>query len=156
MKFIRRLRFIWKWIKRVKDHYDWDYGYLLDMEYYKICDMAKWWKDNDMGHAMTGPRIYSQLCLARDLLEIITDRADYYEMKEKEVSLIKEKDLLSWEPKYDWIIHRYVNVQNSKRYWKLSPSDLRDQNLYKIELYKMKAWHIYNLLRERYMQDWWD
>lgn len=160
MKFIRRLKFIWKWIKRIKDHYDWDYGYLLDLEYYKICDMAKWWKDNDMGHATTGPKIYAQLCLAKDLLEIITERRDdWYETVEKpesEIPKAKAGELLYWVPRYDWKINRYVNTRNHKRFWKLGPKDLRDDNLYKIELYKMKAWHVYCLLRERYMKDWWD
>lgn len=58
----------------------------------------------------------------------------------------------------------YVNTKNIKRFITKYPNETEEayNNALQYilehphELYKAKLWHLYNVIRERYMQTWWD
>lgn len=58
----------------------------------------------------------------------------------------------------------YVNTKNIKRFFP-KQSNESEESYNKViqymlehqhELYRAKLWHLYNVIRERYMQTWWD
>ena len=58
----------------------------------------------------------------------------------------------------------HVNTKNIKRFF-TKHSDMSEESYnnviqyileHKHEVYKAKLWHLYNAIREQYMQNWWD
>lgn len=155
-RFFQRVGIFISYWKVLKDDWDWDYGCLLELERFKLERMRKWWEDHDMGNTVSGPRIYRQLSLAVDLLDILLDKKPYYHLDRDRFSILPIKDLIGNDEK--WVISVYINLQNWRNY--LSPRlenfVKRNPNLAKIELREAKAWALYCKLRERYLKDWWD
>ena len=58
----------------------------------------------------------------------------------------------------------YVNTKNIKRFFPKRPDESEESYNrfiqcvleHQHELYSAKLWHLYNVIRERYMQTWWD
>ena len=144
---------IFKYIKTIWKTRDWDYGFILELEYEKIKRMIRWFEKNNMGHTTSGPEIYRDLKLAKHLLDIYLENdTDWYEVIWYRSGI--KSDM--WDSNsHEWICHKYVNTNNRKRFFKvdfMKPVE----DLYKIELYKEKAWRLYCKLREYKMRNWWD
>ena len=143
MKFIKQLicniKLIIKWIPRLWNTYDWDYGYLLDLERYKIGDMIKWYEENDFGSLESGQRVYKQLLLAYKLLTIYLDEEDWWYAYNHKTGKCT--------------FHVYINTKNYKRFL---PKVETMNWVTVIELRKQKAWYLYCELRKRYSLDWCD
>ena len=143
MRFIKNLiyniKLIIRWIPRLWNTYDWDYGYLLKLEKNKLEDMIQWYEKNDYGSLESGPEVYKQLLIAYNLLKIfLEEEEDWYEYNFRTGVCTFKK---------------YVNTKNCKRFL----PDIEVINwITIIELRKEKAWHVYSEFRKRYLPGWAD
>lgn len=136
---------IWKQLQ--EEDRDWDYGFLLDFECEKLKSMAEWYEKNDYGSSTRGKRVYKQLKLAVNLLNIILGKEDWWDIDMSELEYCTGVPTAD-----DFIVKKYVNTRNSKRFLGYEGTSPTDQ----INLREQKAWHHYHVLRFRYMRDWWD
>lgn len=122
-------------------NYNFDYGYLISLEYKKLQLMQRYFKDSHI--AVENERTYKEITLALSLLDIVKDEGGYL------------------KPEI------YVNPRTAERFCEHNPGFVeelhrqRDNNpqLYQSllqELRIQKAWYLYNKLRYKRMFGWWD
>lgn len=124
---------------------DWDYGYLLKLEQYKLKRMAKYFNKSRL---VVGWEDQVKTCnLMVSLLDIILEEDSYY---------------LSWLDNshklgkfYDNTFPTYVNIRNASRFI-INDFPEKFAELRKAELRRQKAWYIYNRLRYLKMENLWD
>ena len=105
---------------------DYDYGYLLDMIYYKLDSMRNFFLSKQT-YGANAKQYAKQMLVAMNLIDIINGR---------NVHLDDDEDA------------PYVNNRNYKRFEKEYYSDY--------SLRKEKAWHLLFLYLECRMKNWWD
>ena len=105
---------------------DYDYGYLLQMIYYKLDSMRNFFLSNHT-HGAYAKRYAKQMEVAMRLINIANGREAFFDDDENAP---------------------YVNTNNYKRYEKHLYSNY--------SLRKAKAWHVLFLYLECRMKDWWD
>ena len=135
-------------IKKSLIGHNFDHAYMLELELAKLNAMEDCFKH--YGNI----RCAQQVALAARILKKYLDD-DYWTMVCTEEPDKDSDDLLERLGKYKYVCKIYVNPSNWKRY---SRSD-DDEKLFKEwpgELYWRKLWHLYCMIRERYMLTWWD
>ena len=120
------------------DH-DWDYAYLIALEKKKLQRMRECIKEEH--HLANNEFVVRDIGICIRLIDIF--------MENDAVSLAD--------------LPVYVNVRNERRYFRSTPikdalsENRRDWSIHlKISLRKQKALHLYHLIREYKLFDWWD
>lgn len=158
-RFVFRCKKIKDFIKLAMKDNDFDFGFALSLEKYKLEKMIKFFMSNDT-HVENDYAIAKDLKLAYNLLLIVRGDVDVatiieYPKCEKEGAFYK----VSKPAKYKML--RYVNTRNAERFassdeekkiWKTIDKD----EVFKENLYQQKAWYLYNKLRYYKMNEWWD
>lgn len=148
---------------------DWDYGFLLDLEKKKLQRMYEYFSTSNIA--------YGDELVARDLrtclklIDIIQEKDAPYRnwlhesCKDKKMLNQKGEDgryHIEFEQlRPDTDFSKYVNVKNAKRFLRkeLNEKDFNSFGSYvseKTSLRILKALHLYNLIREYRMLDWWN
>lgn len=153
-EFLYKIKNIIRWIPIIWKDYDWDYCFMLRLEYEKLKNMVHWYETNNYGHCVNGKHVCMTMKWALNCLDIILN-GDWW--------------TIDWPDKIDWttpgedhekyyIIKPHINIKNWKRfmpYMKQEQLDMHPKQ-WSIELYECKAWSLYNKIREQYMREWWD
>ena len=113
-------------VEEVAKLVDYDYGYLLDMIYYKLDSMRNFFLSKQT-HTVNAKQKAKQMLVAMNLIDIINGRNLYFDNEENAP---------------------YVNTRNYRRFEKQYYSDY--------SLRKEKAWHLLFLYLEYRMKNWWD
>lgn len=122
-------------IKKAKQFYPFDYGYLLDIEIEALKQMAEYQKSK--GICVNSERYAEQMRTAIKVLKIALDG-----------NIQHDKDFKQW-----WM-PVYVNTRNYKRFFS---RDIKINNpLFQCMIREEKAWHLYCKIREYFMRTWWD
>lgn len=155
-KYYEKFRRIFVYIPVLWKDNEWDYGYLLELEQFKLKQMCRWYENNDYGVSITGKDVYNEMKLAISLLDIILDKEDWWTITDRK--RISEDGEYIPTPNEDYILKKYVNIGNYKRFIPyVTDMSMRNcPNLWKTELRPMKAWYLYHRLRKERMQEWWD
>lgn len=129
--------------------YDFDYSSVLIVEKKQLERLRDDIKRYH--HHVNADRDLEKINLALRLLDIVLEGAD--------VSLIGDFA----DPEHKWRLNTYVNTKNAERFCGKEFADYLKSNesrnifeLIKSELYETKAWKLYNEIRYRYLQQWWD
>lgn len=135
---------------------EWDYGFMLEMERFKLRRMCKWYLKNNYGHAVNGESTYKQMKFAADLLDIILDN-DWYIIKDIDKPIFVDGKFFK-HPDSDYVLSTYVNLRNYKRFlpWLKQETVDKAPNFWSTEVRVAKAWSLYHKFSEHYMQGWWD
>lgn len=123
----------------------WDYEYLLRLELAKLRAMEEEFKKFD------NPK-YKRIRLAANLLQKYLDD-DCWTMEYLDDGVSHKFPQVLDNIKY--VCKVYVNQKNARRFAK----NLTELTLFKEypgELYQIKLWKLYCLIRERYLEHWWD
>ena len=140
-RFFKRIKHLWNWFRLLKDDFDFDYHYLLEIEQHKLKNMLKFFTSVD---AWTNTdKVVRDLKLCIKLIDIILERDEEFE---KTIDRI----LQGKEPTF------YINVKNCKRFY--SRWDVESFENYpplKTELRRIKALRLYNKIRNNIFI-WWD
>ena len=105
---------------------DYDYGFLLDMIYYKLEQMQNFFMSKHV-HSTCAKQSAKQMGVAMRLISIAQGKDAFFDDDENAP---------------------YVNTKNYKRYEKRFYSCF--------SLRKEKAWHVLFMYLERRMRNWWD
>lgn len=148
---------------------DWDYGYLLALEKKKLQRMNAYFSTSDITDK--DPIVVRDTAICIKLIDIIVEKDVHYNSwlersfhtdKHSTVDkIIEDINSVSRKPVVDF--PAYINVRNEERFFRATPirdaiaaGDRNLQIYHQISLRKMKAMHLYNLIREYRMFDWWD
>ena len=137
---------------------DWDYYYLLKLEQLKIRRMAKYMKKHSI--AVSAPFDYRDLTLCDRLISIILEEDSTTKAHINEVVAgIELTDIVYVNTKNEYRFFRKTlikdNMTNENPYLGEEGKNYRDKTC-KMELRRLKAMHLYNLIREYRMFSWWD
>lgn len=122
--------------------YQFDYGYLLDLERFKLQLMLKSFKDKPHTDH-TGDIRWISICIK--LIGIIQEEDSALEVVEMEMS----------KPQFKLI--KYVNINNAFRFGIEYLDRYDGLQVYRRELLRQqKALYLYNKIRYNYMLEWWD
>lgn len=163
-RFTFRIKRLIDFIKIGYNDYDWGYDYLLDIEKYKLKKMSQYFHKSKIAEG--NEERARSIDFALHLLEITIDDPDLIkttgELKFKKIEGDRGlTEIDSSDVKHKFLKH--VNTRNAKRF--LNAHNVKilkegdNDNLKEIikeHLYKQKIWHLYNLIREYKMQEWWD
>jgi len=108
---------------------DWDFMFLIRLEYEKICMMLEYFEERNLK-----PDAIRQMKLCKRLLEIVIGR-------ESDVNPAEDK---------------YVNNRNATRFFPYILNSSTFKSWFLEDLYFEKAWHLYCKAREYYTRQWWD
>lgn len=151
--FIHKIKNVFRWIPLLWKDYDWDYGFMLEIERKKLSNMIRWYEENDYGVSVDGKRNVKMMRIALNCLNIILD-GDWW--------------TIDYPPGVDWLVRQdseqyykiepYINMRTWKRFIPYMTQEKIDMHpkLWSIELREEKAWRLYNKIREQYMRNWWD
>lgn len=140
-KFFRRIKHLWNWFKLLKDDFDFDYHYLLEIEQHKLKNMLKFFSSADVW--TNTEKVVRDLKICIKLIDIILERDEDY--KETIDRILQGK-----EPPF------YTNVRNCKRfYYRWEIKDFEKYPPLKAELRRIKALRLYNKIRNNIFI-WWD
>lgn len=148
---------IFAWIPLLWKDREWDYGFMLEIERFKLRRMCKWYKKNNYGHLASGERTYKQMKLAASLLDIILE-SDWWTIDDRYRKIFDENGKYIPTPDERYILKAYVNLGNAKRFMPyITDESLKKMpNLWRTELRVEKAWSLYHKYRDKYMDGWWD
>lgn len=146
------------WCKLLEKDFDWDYGFLLEIERKKLSEMYSYFKTCTSTNEM--PIVERDLHICLKLLDIILEKDDLklkfsdieFKPKDKETYEMKERlRILSYRK-------LYINVRNAGRFCKFEfPNEDQDlEIIYREKLRKAKAWELYHKIRCYRMFSWWD
>lgn len=158
--FIFRAKKIKDFIKLGMHDNDFDFGYALEIEKYKLEKMIRFFT-SDQTHIKDDYIVAKELKLAYNLLLIAKGEVDIIVIVENG-TCIKEGNPWKLSKPSKWALLRYVNTKNASRYATskeelayYQSEDPKDV-IYKEDLYQKKAWYLYNRLRYYKMNEWWD
>lgn len=130
-RFIERLKMCLSYWKLTEHLFDFDYSCVLRSELHHL-KMLYSGIDKYRSH-VNAEQDLKRIKLCIHLLEIYLDDFLCYKMPVR------------------------VNTNNIKRFFpipvKMNPSSM---DIYIEELYRRKAWNLYNIIRTRYLHTWWD
>lgn len=122
--------------------YQFDYGYLLDLEKFKLQLMLKSFKDESHTDHTNDIR-WIFICIK--LIDIIQEEDSALEVVEMEMS----------KPQFKLV--KYVNINNAFRFGIEYLDRYDGLQVYRRELLRQqKALYLYNKIRYNYMLEWWD
>lgn len=153
-----------RWVRFLTQERDWDYGFMLEMEYMKLRQMEEYFKERDTFVGIEYVRRDLRICLR--LLDIVMEKDDL-EIKWSTLKFVPFKDdngrkMYKVEGLPEIVSYRklYVNIRNAGRFMNF---DFKNPNMdesseinHKESLRLYKAWHLYNLIRTYRMFEWWD
>ena len=153
-----------RWVRFLSKERDWDYVFMLEMEYMKLRQMEEYFKEMDTFVGIEYVRRDLRICLR--LLDIVMER-DYLDIKRSPLKFVPFKGdngrkMYKLEGASEIISYKklYVNTRNAARFIEFdftSPNvDESSEISYKESLRLHKAWHLYNLIRTYRMFAWWD
>lgn len=153
-----------RWVRFLSKEWDWDYGFMLKMEYMKLQQMEEYFKEEDTFVGIEYVRRDLRICLR--LLNIAMGKDDL-DIKHSPFKFVPFKDekgrkihRLEWDPEVISYKKLHVNVRNAGRFIRFNfnnPNlDKSTEIIHKNNLRQQKAWHLYNLIRTYRMFDWWD
>lgn len=155
-EFLHKIKNIVRWIPTLWKDYDWDYGFMLEIEQKKLMNMIDWYEKNNYGHRASSSRIVRQMKLAVSLLDIILEKDNWWYIDyPKDYKFVVDHKFQPL-PISSFVIEKYVNTKNYKRFFPWLNDDTMKWPSWIIELRRQKAWILYNKLREAYMVHWWD
>lgn len=146
------------WCRLLEKDFDWDYGFLLEIERKKLSEMYSYFKTCTSTNKM---RIVERdLCICLKLLDIILEKDDL-QLKFSDIEFkIKEKGFYEMKEQPRIFSYRklYVNTRNATRFCKFGfPNEDNDLEIIQRErLRQAKAWNLYHKIRCYRMFDWWD
>ena len=136
------------------DH-DWDYAYLIALEKKKLQRMRECIKEEH--HLANNEFVVRDIGICIRLIDIFMENDAVYSTEDGNYELVDDDR----KPLADLPV--YVNVRNERRYFRSTPikdalsENRRDWPIHlKISLRKQKALHLYHLIREYKLFDWWD
>ncbi len=137
------------------DH-DWDYAYLIALEKKKLQRMRECIKEEH--HLANNEFVVQDIGICIRLIDIFMEnRLRFRKLEDGNYELVDDDR----KPLADLPV--YVNVRNERRYFRSTPikdalsENRRDWPIHlKISLRKQKALHLYHLIREYKLFDWWD
>ena len=157
--FFLNIRNIIRWIPTLWKDRDWDYGFMLELEYNKLKNMVHWYETNNYGHCTSGSTVVKQMKLAISLLDIILEKNEWWHINfPDDYKWFDENHRYNKLSDNCYVVDAYVNINNWHRYlpWLKETRIKESPNFWKTQLRVEKAWRLYHMLRERYMRDWWD
>lgn len=137
----------------VLDNYPWDFSFALQCELANLKYMREYFKHHHLIESSNN--IYEKINWAVNILELYLSE-DYKEL------VTTDKPGFLGQPMVEVRCTKYVNIRNVDRYVEMSSCGTAKRELknmyekYPFELYKDKLWIMYNLIKYRYMQTWWD
>lgn len=131
-----------KLLKLAASFKPWDFAYMLDLEKQALIQMQKYHEESNL--IEDNPKIAKQIKLAISLLNI----ADGTDSAWKHSGSHCEHNFTQW-------VDRHINTKNSKRFINHNIKNFNTP-IFLDDFRKIKAWHLYNKLRSRYMFTWWD
>lgn len=166
-----------KWTNLIK--YDFDYSYLLELEYQKIRKMRDYFNKSQLDEMWSFT--VRDLTLCMKLIDIIKERDP---VSNTYTTIVAENTWHESKPTENPELHqliiketgeitypRYVNERNERRFFRdtLIAKQRADKEpyrgemgrnhriaMYQDELRRRKAMHLYNMIREYRMYYWWD
>ena len=152
------------------DH-DWDYAYLIALEKKKLQRMRECIKEEH--HLANNEFVVRDIGICIRLIDIFMENdAVYSTWLDHSYSGIRLRFRKLEDGNYELAdddrkpladLPVYVNVRNERRYFRSTPikdallENRRDWSIHlKISLRKQKALHLYHLIREYKLFDWWD
>lgn len=133
-----------KLLKLAEKFQPWDYSYLISIEKQALKQMLEYHRKADIIEEHS--RIANKIELAIKLLDIADETTMAY----------KSSGNVFGEGFKDWV-NVYINARNWRRFIYSPQWSMFDWTkpclLHYLRV--QKAWHLYNLLRSNYMQDWW-
>ena len=154
--FFLSLKNIIRWIPTLFKDREWDYAFMLEIEQRKLKNMIKWYEQHDYGHSVSGHRIVREMKLAISLLDIILEKENFWSIDYPEGYEFVVNHTYKPLPDTSFVIDKYINTRNYKRFFPLLNDNAINQSVCKIDLRIRKAWYLYHKLREQYMMNWWD
>lgn len=126
---------------------DWDFSYLLELEQYKLKRMANHFSKSRLVDGWE--KQVSDCNLAVKLLDIILEKdssfKNWLHESFKEININTNRYDIQKFPKH-------INAKNAKRFM----SNYVENEHFRVELRRQKAWYLYNRLRYLRMMNWWD
>lgn len=152
------------WVRFLTKERDWDYAFMLEMEYMKLRQMEEYFRERDTFVGIEYVRRDLRICLR--LLDIVMEKDDL-DIKRTPLKFVPFKDengrkMYRCEGASEIISYKklYVNTRNASRFIKFDfTRPNMDESLeisHKESLRLHKAWHLYNLIRTYRMFAWWD
>lgn len=132
-----------------KDH-DWDFSYLLDLEYKKLVWMRDYFQKSEI--SPTNIERAHELDIVIKLMDIVRERDSADELNDYSAPIGRGSFRQT----------KYVNTKNAQRF--IKSTDVLDQindntsigvifrNMLRVE----KAWYLLNRAREMWLRNWWD
>ena len=153
-----------RWVRFLTQERDWDYSFMLEMEYMKLRQMEEYFKGIDTFVDVEYVRRDLKICLR--LLDIVMEKDDL-DIKRSPLKFVPFKDengrkMYKLEGASEIISYKklYVNTRNATRFIEFdftSPNvDESSEISQKESLRLHKAWYLYNLIRTYRMFAWWD
>lgn len=164
--------------KRLLTHdQDWDYGYLLSLEKNKMQRMAAYFAKSKI--AVGDENVARDLTLCIKLIDIILEEDVLFSnwltehCKDSIMHSRKNEDGKTYSLEFERIrpatdFPKYINVRNEYRFLRRNDiaeleKDNRDAEekrdmiiMHKVDLRIQKALHLYNMIREYRMFNWWN
>lgn len=157
--------------KLLANDHDWDYAYLIALEKKKLQRMRDCIKQEH--HLANNEFVVRDMGICIRLIDIFMDNdAVYNTWLDRSYSGTRLRFRKLEDGNYELVdegrkpladLPVYVNVRNERRYFRSTPiKDATADNkceqsiLLKISLRKQKALHLYHLIREYKLFDWWD
>lgn len=147
-------------IRLMKEAYKsrpWDFGYLWDLEYAKIKEMADYLEKSNRFVGVEYVVRDMRICLS--LIEIFSDKRDLFHFDEKLLNdekcnrgvIVKAVGI----PDFEYKCHVNVNLKNINRF--VDDKDAQKWYIeYPHELYELKARYLYHKIRREREMGWWD
>lgn len=143
---------------------DFDFYYLLKLEQLKIRKMTKYFKKHSI--IADAPLVIRDLIISDRLISIILEEDNIYKAHINQCIRNSRSEGL---PLVNGTI--YINAKNERRFFRSTP--IKDNNEYrepyrgelgrnfrdktlKMSLRRLKALHLYNMIREYRMLNWWN
>ena len=135
----------------------WDFGYLWDLEYAKIKEMADYLEKSNRFVGVEYVVRDMRICLS--LIEIFSDKRDLFHFDGKLLNdekcnrgvIVKAVGI----PDFEYKCHVNVNLKNINRF--VDDKDAQKWYIkYPHELYELKARYLYHKIRREREMKWWD
>lgn len=132
----------------------WDYSYLLKIEQRKLREMANYFKKSKLTEGWEYQVRDCELCVR--LLDIVQEKDQPFKSwLNTNYNLHQRQGGLKPRQRF----HCPVNLHNAYRFLPKATLNVENPDLldmWKIELRKIKAFHLYNKIRTYRMMTWWD
>ena len=147
-------------IRLMKEAYrgrPWDFGYLWDLEYAKIKEMADYLEKSNRFVGVEYVVRDMRICLS--LIEIFSDKRDLFHFDGKLLNdekcnrgvIVKAVGI----PDFEYKCHVNVNLKNINRF--VDDKDAQKWYIkYPHEFYELKARYLYHKIRREREMKWWD